>query len=1369
VAFGSRRLIDVLREKHAAAQAQSQIRTEAASFRSWGRNWPAARQLQQDQGVTPGDLNPVGWGYSTARISRPNLRPGNAIPTLAQEAEAEERRGFLRTLRQRNREAQQRGMSELAQGGPYSDEDTAALRAISDSARENRVTGKEFLDYLRGRTRLPDETDNPNILTPEGRTAQSAQRLLNQYLEMKQRAGEGQGNLTEGYRGNVRTQGTGLLTSALPLPEEAFDPLGPAAGPVSRAYNYATSPVGAATAITMPGATAAGLFGQAGLGTAGEAAGVPGWAQIGLEVAGGLAPASLFTAPGRALRTGLRRPPVPEVPPIPQRMGAPGALSEPSLPVRPRPGLIEPDAMVPAPGQARELAPPLERTAAELPPGAVEDVVPSAAPNVPEGSAVPPQAVEPLAPSVAPEPGVAAQGAGALGGGAPLTAGQVQARQPQAIRQAASASNAREAREAWRLYDGANNAGNLERNVWANQVYQDARQAGLKINPRSPTPTDDSVSILEWAFGTGTGERSPIGNFPPRQQQIAQSLYGRLDETTQRLIAADPDFAQYALPEYFPHLFKVTKGRGTGARGFNVRPGFTRKRELTGTLGEILNNRPDLDLVTWDPVNFVTRHEAQVDNYINSLEAIRALKAKGVIVPARTPGVPATWRTPKIMPFNRRTFQGLVAEPKAAGLLEDMFGESIFDQYGALRVAKSARETLFKIKVFGGAFQGIDYAFRGAGLGLSELARGNVKGAARSWFSPLRAVARSAVPQLDRATLAAAERNPKLMALYRNGLAATVDPSISDQAIRGIGGIVPQTVAGRQIPGASGLAQVLDFVGGGAYQKFHTEMLEQAGLVNLEKNLRRGMPLEEAARVGAEETNVFFSSIPNWQSAVKSATGRDLMKFPFFATGELEGWFRIPFQAPAGFAGIIGTTVIAAEMLNKAFTGDWLNEDQLNPYDAKGFQELKDRPQNLLSFQGTGIFNTHFLRPILPWKGADGRVLYLDLLGQADTPFRWALDPVFATRTRLGQFPAAGFDIADITHGDAPMFGEKVESPQDLARFAAQELSPISVGALSGTEQQRIGGVGAGLQTTGLNISAERRADQAKREFEKAGVPFNPETWRTVAKGDPRFQHLLTVSDTKAKIAQALAPEEAKVLRFAQGVLRGDPQAGTAFREKISDLYKVAHGVSIDAYYGKDFPDPKSRDGKNLQAYRELDPSDPQWALPENEFATDWDAFFAEQDRLLGLMPPSLQASLREPPTVADPTLQKAINLYEKAKEDRDALGNISPIRGLTIKQYDQIRDLQRSAETWRKENPNPAGKWAPMPYAIKRVGQQQRLSPGLIKAAIRYNGGPTDRERNPAYIQFLMQHESGLMGTFYPELFDDQWYAQAKARAGRQ
>ncbi|KKL57624.1 hypothetical protein LCGC14_2233550, partial [marine sediment metagenome] len=558
-----------------------------------------------------------------------------------------------------------------------------------------------------------------------------------------------------------------------------------------------------------------------------------------------------------------------------------------------------------------------------------------------------------------------------LAGGSPLTRAHLQERNAAnaaqgAVQQGVSAKPGRDAREAWRLFDGANKEAALSRATWRADTYDLFEGSAIKIAERSDDQSDQVIEIMERMFAGGD-ERAPIKQFRPGERDPVQALYDKFDEATVRLIQADPDFEIKALPEYFSHQFKVQKTpRGPGARGLQLRPGFLRKRKLTGALGEILDARPDLDLVTWDPVAYVERHVAAVDNYINSLEVIRGLKATGRIAPsgrggqklsevvAKTQhgdlgsltgrrvvaadrdnigrvlsvssdgtsaevhfvnretgaqatkslptsqlsiiesatgavreGAPAAWRTPDIAPFKvRQALQGWVAQPDVALTLEQMFGKSAFDQFGALKLLKNVRESAFRVKVFGGAFQLIDYSFRDVGLGLSEVVRLRPGSAVRAWASPIKAVARSVTPGLDRRLTRLAGANPKLKLLYRNGLAAGVDPSISDEAIRGMGGFIPETVGGKQIPGARGLQQVIDFMGGGAYEKFHKETLEQAGLVILEKQLKRGLPLEEAGRLAVEEVNVFFSSIPNWQSAVRSKTGRDLLKFPFFAIGE---------------------------------------------------------------------------------------------------------------------------------------------------------------------------------------------------------------------------------------------------------------------------------------------------------------------------------------------------------------------------------------------------------------------------------------------------------------------------------------------------
>lgn len=941
-------------------------------------------------------------------------------------------------------------------------------------------------------------------------------------------------------------------------------------------------------------------------------------------------------------------------------------------------------------------------------------------------------------------------------GGASLTAAQVQARRanvPQAA-SAAIAAPARQAREEWRLFEGAKRLSGLDRTAWANDTYQLARRAGVRINPHGANQSDEVIDLMERAW-----ERAPVGMFQPERQAVAQQLYDRLDAAEQRLVAADPDFSNHLLPDYFPHLFKVDKRAGVGKRGLTTRPGFARKRELTGPLGDVLQQRPDLDLVTWDPVDFVARHEAAVDNYIASLETIRGLKARGLIQTAK--GAPADWRTPDISPFKiRQTLQGYVAEPKVATTLEQQFGGSAFDQHGALKLAKNVREAGFKVKVFGGVFQGIDYTFRDAGLGLSELARLHPGQAVRAWFSPIKAVARAAVPGLDARMTRLAAQNPKLRALYANGLSAGVDTSLSEQAIRGLGGIVPQTVAGRQIPGARPLQQVIEFVSGGAYQKFHTETLEQAGLINLEKHLRAGVPMQEAARLAAEETNVFFSSIPNWQSAIKSATGRDLAKFPIFATGEFEAWFRLPFQAPAGFAGIVGATVITAEMLNLMFTGKPLSKEQLNPLDREGLTELLKNPQNLAKLEGTGVYNTRFMRPELPWKGPDGRTLYLDLLGQADTPFRWALDPIFATQTRLGQLPRAAMDIAAILHGDRPMFGEEVESPADLAKFAAQQVSPISIAGLAGTERGRIGAAGAGIQVGGLNVSAEPINEVAKREFETRGIPFSEGTWRTIARNDPDLQHLVRESRTEQETQELLTPQIEDLSRLAER-FRDDGENGPAllasYREYLNDAFTTTQTLLKDV----DFGEAEGDIDKTLEALNDIQPTD--FRDPEEGDEIDWGAYDTAREELIGKMPvawrEAYQARLRLPEELQDVEQQ-----IKAAQQARDGLYDISKIRGVTPAQMRAVSQFNADVEAWRDERLAQTGRKPPV-----AAGQMRVRAPSQVKGLARRlsSGKYTERNRNPAYINYLREHRDALEA-FYPELFSPDWVIEGLRRRRR-
>jgi hypothetical protein len=873
----------------------------------------------------------------------------------------------------------------------------------------------------------------------------------------------------------------------------------------------------------------------------------------------------------------------------------------------------------------------------------------------------------------------AGEGLPAVVGGSPLTAAQVASRRAAGadlLAEAIPQSGRRAGRDVWRRFFGARNRSGRERRVWSRQVYRDAERGGFKIAARGETQTDEVIGIMERVMDE---QRPPVTNFPERQRPFVQSLYDRLDRTTQRLIDADPDFANIALEDYFPHLFKPIKAgaaRLGRPAGFVTKPGFKRPRTLKGTLGEILNDRPDLDLVSWDPVDFVTRHEAAADNYIASLEAIRAGKAGGHILPATQ--APAGWVRPDFAPFKlRQTLQHWVMEPDFAQAMEQMFGKSAFDKHGVLKFAKRVRTTGFALKVFGGLFQPLDFLWRGTGLGASELARFQPAQARKAVAAWPRAMARGLSPGVDDALNKAALKNPELKALYEHGLAAGVDPSFSETALRDVVG---------ELGLLPGLRHVLEAVTSKWYGRFHTEMLEQAALVNLQKNFRKGLPLDEAARRAVEETNVFFSSIPAWQSVWKSATVRDAMKFPFFATGELEGWFRLPVQAPAGFAGMMAATVAVAEMMSLAFTGKPLSLEQLTPF-RRERNGLK--PSKILTGDIPFVdFNSGFLRPELPWRGPMGRKVYLDLLGQADTPFRWALDPGFATQTRLGQLPRLAIDLASIARGEAPAFGERVEGLGDAARFLVQQISPISISGLTGTERGRIGVAGAGTQVGGFNVSAEHLFALLERRFEEiTGEPFNPETDFVRARQEPELAAILdemrkqgvAVGSEGAVAAQAreeVVQQAARdsLTQFAEGVRAGNADAGRRFGEKFSDWKTFAAGAAELSIFGRDFPDPTTPEGQILADFYEITPDAFLDGDPETgTFTTDWVAFENARDEKLAQMPQewrdAYEAQLRLPSELQDVEAR-----YNAARALRNDLEEIGEFVGLSREDYQLVK-----------------------------------------------------------------------------------------------
>jgi hypothetical protein len=112
----------------------------------------------------------------------------------------------------------------------------------------------------------------------------------------------------------------------------------------------------------------------------------------------------------------------------------------------------------------------------------------------------------------------------------------------------------------------------------------------------------------------------------------------------------------------------------------------------------------------------------------------------------------------------------------------------------------------------------------------------------------------------------------------------------------------------------------------------------------------------------------------------------------------------------------------------------------------------------------------------------DGAPVYIDLVGQMDTVFRWALDPEAAATTRVNVIPRA---IENLRQRES-FFGERLDTPALKAtQFAADILLPIPATAgLAGLRsafpetlkdivprgEKRMKPLGQAIQATGLNL-----------------------------------------------------------------------------------------------------------------------------------------------------------------------------------------------------------------------------------------------------------------------------------------------------------
>lgn len=705
-----------------------------------------------------------------------------------------------------------------------------------------------------------------------------------------------------------------------------------------------------------------------------------------------------------------------------------------------------------------------------------------------------------------------------------------------------------------RRYDGGTRLelGTVDQQV--DDLYSLAKRLKVPLRPgeRGRTALTERLSEA-WEYPGSLDEAARALGLSDAEKQLIAELRAASEAETQRMLRDVPNFKP--LEFYAPHEFKTTaRPRGWGWRGrpVGVKPGFTRQRRLEGTAVEKVDRRlaeyeeavatgrepPELlDLYTWDPIERLQRRIYRGVLYRNQQVLLNEMKRMNLAkrVSEIAPEERELWRVPEnIPPFRPKILaSGGATEPWAVPLeiakaLDDQFAISAFTTNAPLKLLRQSIATLKFAKTFGGLFQHVDYTLRMFALS-AKYQDPSYVGAA------IKAFARGYLPGLHKRILRWELTSQDHNAVIRRGL---IDHGLNAEA--GLGFVGPEfeslarELAIWRVPH---VGKALRAFGSGTYRNAHREYLLSSGTKIVQNRVEGGMGMQAALAKTALDMNEIFSSLPAWQSVFRNPTTRDVMRTTLFSFLEQESWVRIPIRQKGLFLAIIGNTVAYANLINMVTTGKPLSPGQYNPV-------TKAEPGALWPIG----YNTAFLRPELPWKGPAGRLQYLDLLGQADTPMRIALDPSFAAKTRLSQILGIGIPLASAAltgEGRTIFRGKPIKTAGDVGGFLLEQVSPIPAAGLF-EERQRIGWPGALVQAVGLNISAEGLG-QLRTRVAKQENPNNSDVQANGFRG-------LTPAEVRDFYFNHPELEEAGEQAVRNAAERGDEWA--LYRQDVDQAYQ---------------------------------------------------------------------------------------------------------------------------------------------------------------------------------------------------------------------
>lgn len=651
-----------------------------------------------------------------------------------------------------------------------------------------------------------------------------------------------------------------------------------------------------------------------------------------------------------------------------------------------------------------------------------------------------------------------------------------------------------------------------------------------------------------------------------------------------------------AHPDYFPRGWRPAKtieaAAGTARGRLGTTPSFKKPR-ADATFGELLES--GLEPASWNPYAMMAQRRIAGVQYRESVKFVNRLRQKGLVLPVDEAA--EGWRVPRAGPvFEGRPIpdpnvkgSSVFTKPLAVPNNVADFTELMFGRLPDIPGVRSIRQwsnRAKRLKLVGSLFQHVDFVSRNAGVALTPT--GLRSGAPLKfpslmanlmnvqWFPGARATLRR---QLLSNTPIYKDSEISYKMLIEEGWGVQGDISLIRREFSSFLN-EPSVTRGLAGKALEGLKKAQEFFEAGLFDGVYRESQRWALENFIIPWVRRTRPNATARQVAAESAetvNVMFSTLGNWQSVLKNPFIREAAHTIMFSTNETEALLRGAGRAlgtgpQAGlfrewYLGLFLSMAGLANVINFTATGRPLPKESYSPIKF-------DDPYAPF----TVGYNSRFMSPVIPFvKGRNNTDVYLDLVGQMDTAFRWALDPVGAFASRVNVIPRA---IANQLKGET-FFGEKLDTLVKRGSQLAIDLAaPIGATAALGAAIEEFPrlrdvipegegrlGVGAQLvQASGLNLRGELTGDLLERaSMDRTGRSY--ETLTPLDRADIREspgvkEELERREETATKREQVVAvylTEAERDRTEANDNIETLAEAGPgkAFRDGVSDVLTI--------------------------------------------------------------------------------------------------------------------------------------------------------------------------------------------------------------------